>query len=475
MACNAVLGIEEPIERAASSGSSSGGGLGALPQCDPGEQPEPEALFVDGTSGVDKDDAAAGSREAPLLTIARALQLARAPRPRHIYLREGAYPENVVLEPDNDGVIIEGGWVGSDGRWSRDCERGAVDRTIIQGTAATNIALRATGVHAPTALRYLTIKTRQHVAAPSGQPGESLIGLFVEGTDAALSLEAVRVIAANAGSGGPVDAMLAPEGSRQCDGINDCCSSSDVGCTESGPASPPAAAPGSPGARGQFTPSGFTPGSGGPGNVGSEGSNGYPGLPSTLSGQCLLGTCGVCSASRCSSGNPGAPTHVPGPTGKCGCGGLGGHGGQGGPGGGASVALFITAGAKVMAAGTVLEAGAGGDGAPGQDGGPGGTPTPPKPTEPTPCPQHCSNVCSSLGDCVDVRSEIPAGADGSPGAQGASGGPGGSGAGGPSIAVLTSDRGEFIELVKNSLVPGKAGQGAPGAPDGESTTRLNMP
>ncbi|HEX7604515.1 MAG TPA: DUF1565 domain-containing protein, partial [Polyangiaceae bacterium] len=71
-------------------------------------------MFVDATTG---DDAAGdGSKAKPLKTIGKALEKVGS-RPR-IYVCDGTYAEDVVLDATHDGVSLYGGWKCGDWTYS---------------------------------------------------------------------------------------------------------------------------------------------------------------------------------------------------------------------------------------------------------------------------------------------------------------------------------------------------------------------
>src|SRR6185503_5893816 len=100
-------------------GSGDGPGIDAPANCDLSKDPKDSpacvddsvGVFVDATSGKDSN---AGTKEAPVKTIGAAL--AKIGSFTRVYVCEGSYAEDLLLDSSHDGVSLFGGWKCSD--WS---------------------------------------------------------------------------------------------------------------------------------------------------------------------------------------------------------------------------------------------------------------------------------------------------------------------------------------------------------------------
>jgi hypothetical protein len=435
------------------------------------------AIFVAPTG----DDAAEGSREAPVRSLARALALAVELARDHVYLARGTYQGHVQLP---SGVSLFGAY--DPATWQR--SRASVTRVLGAPMAAGSAGITVDSVDVPMEIQLLTVEAPATDARDAQGRGRSAYAVRVLGGSEPLALRGCKLVAgagAPGAHGAPGDAGEPGGDGRTGHGGNGwgrgpsaCGHSGGTGgfrgtCSmatlthpgEGGDGDGPGGPEGNGGARGS---NGTSPLPGGPGDPGSHGMPGTPGaalaagaapgdgatyVPATAPG----GTAGTAGAGGGGGGGGGASAHCPSPevsTGGNGGGGGGGgcpgDGGQGGRGGGGSFALWVRGASVVIEATSLLthSGGPGGDGAPGGDGGQGGRGGP----------------AGAAG--------TPTGAPGGEGGRGGDGGPGGPGAGGPggpSIA-LVSVGDAAITLgpgVTFSTGPGgEGGEGGEGAPDG---------
>jgi hypothetical protein len=406
-----------------------------------------EGIFVNGEIGSDRADC---TFDYPCRTINRGIELARYLNASNtVHVAEGVYREVVDLIP---GVRIEGGWRMVGTRWIRE-HIDANTAVVIQAPETDNVTVYADyiGGHA-------TLATLSVVSKRIADESESLYGIMARGASTRLTLEGVRVVAAEGGNG--INGMNGIEGAP----------GYEAGCLG---IIVPAVTPkpgrnGANGLTGIFTQSGYIPASGSSGQPGEPGQNGrFP----TLNAACFS-NCGICDSS-----NAAECTTTPdscGTNGIAGCGGGGGSGGGPGVGGGSSVALFVW-NAEVDVRGGTLEAGNGGKGANGGAGGRGGRGSPgipgQQPQQPscfrcsidqgttyystqTPTP-ICNNVYIGTGR---------AGEPGGPGSDGARGGDGGGAAGGFSYAIYTGGDAKVTStaIVETGFPGGSFDRGAAG-------------
>lgn len=434
-------------------------GVAIPPGCNPVDDIENQpscvvssfGIFVDAVRG---SDASAGTKEAPVRTIGKALTVLGG-RSR-VYLCEGTYPEHVIV---NGAVSLFGGFacdswsfVGSRPRIAPEDEGAG----IVFGPAAS----------------ASTISDLEVTSKDALTPSASSIAVFVKGDVASLTLRRVSAIAGNAfptavspgpplsnvagrtegnpargitggptktcdcplsgqsvggrGGDGAAAAVTALDGARGAatpssptSGTNDGraglgAKSTGMACTAGGKGPNGSAGIGGTGARvlGTLTEDGWTPG------VGTSGEYGRPGVGG--------GGGGGGNQSGGAGGGGGA------------CGGCGGVGGAAGSGGGSSIAIAVGARSAIVLEQCTLVAGAGGPGISGGRGGaavPGGT-----------------GATAATGAC--------AGGDGGDGAGGSGGG---GGAGGSSIGVLHAGAPPTIDA---STTLRTAARGAAGGPGG---------
>lgn len=494
LGCNALVGIEPPIERGSdaqagsggtggtsgdsglggsgATGSGGSGGSGATgatggggndggdqAPCNPTEEPVTEAVFVS-PAGLDTNS---GQADSPVLTIGKAIQLAKANFATHVYLAEGDYSlaQTLTLGAPESGIVFEGGWTKTGPTWTPACKANRRDYTTI--SVASAVAVRADALTSASGFRHLKLSTKAKGESAASAPGESMYGVWVSGASSALNLYDVAVVAGDAGDGGAPPAAPAKAGTTTCDGHAGCCTTS-AGCgTSGGPTAPATAAKGATAAvSGTFDDAGYVAENGGKGTNGGVGGHGKEGAVGASSGkQCRVGgNCGTCSSGNCQGGS--SPTSyypLVGETGRCGCAGAGGDGGGGGLGGGASVAALVTSGAVVVAEYSLLQAGKGGSGNVGGPGGAGGAGAAGQPGAKLGCTTGCYGGCSNL--CY-MYEEANGGGAGTPGGGGGQAGDGGGGSGGPSYSWVTVSS-TFTDNGANQLAYAAGGDGAEGA------------
>jgi hypothetical protein len=452
-------------EDAASPGATSDAGTDAAgdapssverPRCagDPADTPavidEECAVFVSPLGG----DVGSGTRASPFKTITKALEFAPGKR---IFVCQGDYAENLVIERARDGIGIFGGFNCSSWTYSEQFKPNI--------KPSSGYALQVKNLARGARFEDLAFEARDATA-----PGESSIAVFVADS------QNVAFVRTSLKAGNGANGTAGPAATTNYEG----------GATAPGGAAPLLATPavGGLGGVAQCTTGRSRGGNGGPG----DGSTGQPGTadPSAAAEADRDGAGGGGGASACGAsarpgahaaapqavaapgalgrltaagwerengvdgrtGNPGqgggggggrSATQVAGSGG--GAGGCGGAGGRGGQGGGASIALASYRSA-VQLAGSRLVAGdggaggAGGAGQAGQTGGPGG---------------------SAVGSCA-----------GETGGNGSGGGAGG--AGGSSIGVAFVGAAPALDSASRIDV-GRAGaggtQGSGGAGPGQ--------
>src|SRR5262249_12037882 len=100
-ACNAILGIED-VEHDFGTGPLGDAGTDAPidPQCEPSPRDD-SSVLRDGCgifAALTGLDGAAGTRDAPVKSLARAIELALAKRLPHVYLCAGTYTDPVHID-----------------------------------------------------------------------------------------------------------------------------------------------------------------------------------------------------------------------------------------------------------------------------------------------------------------------------------------------------------------------------------------
>ena len=415
-----------------------------------------------------------GMMDAPVRTLSRALEIARANRRTQIILATGVYTEmdTVMLE---NGVGIYGGY--TDGTWARDSTSFF---TEIEGPP---IAFRADRVSVKTDLARLQLRSRDAV-----EPSSPSIVLLVTESQGLTFDDGVQLVAGRGGDGeagvpgttGPVgvmgavggagardnDTALAPGGAG---GVNPACTMAN-----GGNGGPGGVTPGFMGATGQTSAAGavggggggttactvctrcMPPGDGSPGDDGSVGSLGMEGVAGLEAGTFNATTYeytpadggqggegtpgGGGGGGGGSSGQSGTPCidgsgNGGGGGGSGGCGGLGGSGGRGG---GPSVGVLAFQSVLTFSR-AVISTTAGGSGGAGAVGGAPGAGAP------------------GIAGGTEAVSEIGTGGSGGAGGMGGPGGGGGGGGGGPSVGIWT-DR-PFTPPAGLTFQLGAAGRG----------------
>ncbi len=380
-------------------------------------------------------DSAAGSKAAPFKTIGKGIAAAAADSTRpNVYVCQGTYAENLVIQTAPAGVALHGGF---------DCTEWTQSSAPTAVAPPSGYALHVLGAAALVESMTLT-------APDATDPGGSSIGAFVDGSPG-MTFRRAAVTGGKAmdGATGTELAVASPNKSGISNTSGNTCPAVTCACTTdtttggSGGGdfdagySPPTA--GLPVINGDLD-AGHA---GGPATMPAAGANGIDGEAGSSTGSLgeLTANGWVASAGAKgngggtaqggggSAGDPGLPT-AGGASGACG--GCGGEGGAGGGGGGASLAIAaLNTTLRVQA--STIKAGKGGNGGngvlgqPGQPGGIGGT--------------------------------GPAGQAGG-GGTGGNGGAGGGGAGGISVAIATNQGSPKPDVDSVSTVlAGTPGQG----------------
>jgi len=477
IACNAILGIEDVERDPGGADSSVDAGTDAPidPTCEPSPQSDPSVLrdgcgIFAASTGV---DGATGGRDAPVKTVARAIELAIAKRLPHVYLCGETYTEPLFIDGTQAhfNIGIYGGLAcpGKTDPWHYIGERTKV-------RPASGIALRILGVRA-----NVTLEDLEFIAADADAPGKSSVAGYVSDS----GLVAVRRSIFTAGNGQAGMDAPAPDKPVQGDpngnsgdnngGAQPCeCLPSHVTSrggaggkvdTEGGENGSPGGALGGlsvdPDAGRNRTLCGEDGGLDGAhgGGSGTSGKNGALGKHGTDAG---LGAI-VAEGWQSAAGRNGTDGEVGqggggGRGGNCsashggggGCGGCGGTGAAGGMGGGASIALLVKASGVQLTevALTAKDGGKGGAGALGTD----------------PLPGGARGLPAGDAACACW---------GGNGGSGGAGGSGGGGAGGLSVGLLYSGEAPQYDskMLSSSLVGalgpgGRAGAGAAPGRDG---------
>jgi hypothetical protein len=422
------------------------------------------AVFV-ATTG---DDGNAGTREAPLATVAAGILRAQAEGKGEVRVGVGTYPESIQLA---SGIRVRGGYDAA--TWTQGA---AASSTLVSSEA---IGVLAANLVAPASLE------RFAVLMPDRPTGSSYAA-FVRDS-ALVGFDSVELRAGDAGNG--TDGDVGEEGENGTTGTQ-----GTPGCEDDGfpcqDCNQPQGGPGGPSACGHVGGQGGPPGRGfnpgGPGQEGAVGTTGGPGAPGSSQngtvgdpgapgdpGNHADGGSAIVSADvsgflqeHADAGGSGANGQGGGGGGgggggddSCdsfgssggggGGGGCGGTGGSGGEGGGASIALYVW-NSTVSVEDSTLATGDGGGGGTGGDGGAGGEGGPGGPGGP-------------YGGGVE-QDDAGNGAAGGVGGDGGDGGAGGGGGGGPSIGILCAGGGAIAADSGNTF---SLGSGGPGGAGGE--------
>jgi hypothetical protein len=373
---------------------------------------EDEAFFVSDTKG--DDSAGLGTKDKPFKKIAAALGKITDSKKR-IYICDGTYPEDVVLEAKHAGVSLFGGFACD---WNTSTSKPTIGNSSspLKVTAATGIAIAGLSFEAKDATT----------------PGGSSIAAFV--ANAEVSFKSVNLKAGNGtkGDDGTLVEFDLPEQS-ELNGKDATSPDTDAGTPYTCPGDPvgtmstkggrggPNGFPGGPGTPGSPNGGIVGPCGGTPPGMGGDGVAGTP--PPNASGAVGLGTLTAegwtpAPGDDGKKGNPGqggggGSGSNGGTGGGGGAGGCGGAGGGGGKGGGASIALASFE-ATIRIESSALSAKVAGNGGNGADG-------------------QAGNTAGGIGGNRTSGTTACNGGNGGPGSEGAAGG---GGAGGVSVGVL---------------------------------------
>ena len=431
--------------------------------CDDVDGDRRALLFVDAAAPLDAPVPADGTPERPFPTIGAALEAALADaRITGLAVAGGVYEGPVALV---EGISLYGGY-DAERSWAR----GLRPATVVRATQPDRgriVALRASGIRAPTTVEALTFE-----AEGDPGPGGSLYAIHAHQASALV----LRAVTARAGDApGGIDGVDGVDGQNGLPGLNggDCGRGPGQGgastCGADGGAGGAGATRGNDGAPGGIPGCGGAGGPRGNGGAGGDGGHGCsPGSPppgldgvggegGTLDEQWSWvtvngghGVDGAFGPPGGGGGGGGGAAVIDGTAGSGAGGGAGGCGGQagtGGTGGGGSFALFAVDSTGLVVERGTFTTGAGGAGGrggtggrPGRgaDGGTGGR-------------GREAFACGGLAG--------PGwGGDGGRGADGARGGNGGGGAGGPAVAIYCVDTRVGVDE-QTFLQPGIGGPG----------------
>lgn len=464
--------------KSCSSGSDPGsgaGGDGGTDACAPG--PGKAELSMECTGfflSASGSDAAEGTKDAPLLTFARALELAVASteKMKRIYVCAEEFNEAVTVAA---GIDIYGGLDCDDG-WKY---VGDTKKTIIAPLPDT-VPLTLQSGEGKTVIADIEAR-----AADALLPGGSSIAAIIDGATASLVRSVLQAGAgANGGKGAtPMDSVgpLDPNATevRGSVGINACSSGATDNAGGEAKTNPVCSSVGGKGGNGMVaggangedgqplpTPNPMKKGIGGlgqgvdectDGGKGQIGADGPPGVGSTkigiLSAGGFVGAPGVDGAPGVHGQGGGGGGGAKGKTGCAGAsgggggaGGCGGNGGKGGQAGGSSIAV-ISLNASLTFKDVTLRVGAGGKGGEGGEGQSGGV----------------GGIGGFGGFAAAATFE---GCGGGRGGNGGFGGKGGGGRGGHTIAIAyTGDTPP--DATFETGAPGEGGLGANEAGNGQ--------
>ena len=425
-----------------------------------------DAIFVSPAG----DDAANGTRAAPLKTIGAALALAEISGKNRVNIAQGTYPENVQLR---SGISLYGGYEAA--TWTR---APATFVTIIgPGPSPSAVAVQGDNVTGVT-IDGFTITSGNAVG-----PRESAYGIVLTGSVATISGN--HIIAGNgtagtggftglagqngvAGNDGEPGSANGPEGAGGFQTTRVC-----SGTTLIGGGGGQGGAPGATGLDGEpGSPNGGNGGAGGLGGAtpplpaGQNGQDGVAGASgaagtggASFGGFSAFGlyvradgSAGVSGQHGTSGGGGGGGGGLE-PAGGGNGGGSGGTGGcaaSGGGGGGGAGGSFGIVGvaSNLTITGNTIETGNGGSGGAAGAGALGG-----------------AGAAGGHGATNDAP-QVGAGGNGGAGGAGGAGGPGGGGGGGPSIGIVS--QGGSLAQAGNVFVLGLGGAGGAAAPGGNA-------
>ncbi|MBV9946525.1 MAG: hypothetical protein JOZ69_06735 [Myxococcales bacterium] len=451
---------------------------GCDPSQDPSSDPPPQGgcpitdangVFVS-TSGDDTDT---GAMFHAVRSIGHALELAVQKHLRRVYVCQGQYAEQVVLDPTHDGISIYGGLecVPAEWHWSRDA-----GSTI---SAPTSLyALRIDGITRPVVIADLSFSSPPGTGQDDAGAGASSIAAFISSEDAGVMLRRVQL---HAGSGAPGRAGSPPPTNHFSEDAGDLQGNPAAGGAGGAAKDCPCAAwgdtQGGAGGAGVPTAQDGDAGSATPAALAQRNRSGAGGAGETLGTPCTGGAAGADGVMRDDggagaaalgmvtdagwrptpgsdglAGNPGQGGGGGGGApmaggGGGGCGGCGGAGGFGGGAGGSSIALLLYRARLILDVASVFvtgDGGAGGAGGPAEVG------------------QHGGGVGITAGGCP-----------GGMGGAGAGGQGGGGAAGGVSIGVMSDATSAITWQVSTTFIHGQPGPGGAAGPGGMGGSAAN--
>ena len=387
VACAASYGAEDAPTDGGSSDAPGTDGTAPIvipKDCDLSKAPKDSPACIDDGVAIfvapAGNDSANGAKNAPVATVARAVELSQASGRPRVYVCEGNYDKPATV---TSALAIYGGLSCS---WT---PNGAKPRLA----PPSGVALTIRGVSGAALVQDFAIDG----AANPSKAGDSAIGVFVAtssnvtlrnvtitagaGTDGGKAPPhdnyVIGMTAANGNSavmsfGGPAALCMCKDGTRSTGGAG----AGMLGTPSSGTATP---------AVGVANVGTSAPLSCTDGLAGTNGNAGIDATPSmsvdaisAMGWQAAQAPPAPDGAPGQGGGGGGAKTMPTNAGGGGGCGGCGGGGGAAGPSGGSSFALLsfnssITFDGGSLASGRAGRGGNGGDGQPGQEGGAGGT------------------------------------------------------------------------------------------------------
>jgi len=398
-----------------------------------------------------------GTKDAPVLTITRAFEIAAATTRKHVYVSFGIYRESGLVLPA--GVSVFGGYNKPDG-WSRS----DLNQTTLMGyTFGLQIIDPLTS---PMRVDRLSIQTQD-----MGSPGQSYYGVYVINGGEGLTLSNLDITTSPGGVGqsGQDGANIGAGGNQGAGGngsnggaggANESCPAANGGNGGNG-----ATANNGYGFAGDASPGGAAGGGGGDNNDhkwGNPGDNGWvlePGAHGAAgSGNGMIvddmwyggvgaeGAAGAVGIGGGGGGGGGAYLHLNGGGGGGGgAGGCGGDAGFGGTGGGGSFGIFLinASPAIINCSIATSNGGQGGNGGRGRDGGTG------------------AGGGGGANGQEGVFNDAGDGGGGGAGEAGGTGGNGGGGGGGASYCVFRvgSTSNPLFETAMNVCNNGAGGDG----------------
>jgi hypothetical protein len=417
-------------------GSTDGApGVDAPPGCDLSKDPKESFPCVDDSVGIfvspTGDDGNAGTKGAPVRTIARALTISGPAR--RIYLCDGQFNENVKLTAANSifgGLSCTWEYTGAkplisppsglalEARTASTVVIGDVE-VIGSSSDATQggSAIAALVVGGEVTLRRVALTARDGRLGANGGSVVNWSGTAVPGNSQVAAAGGpapscglcLDQTFSTAGKGADSSGLAGSGGSRPDAGPDNSGFTNATTCIPGGPGATGAqllAGPSADPSLGTLTSDGWET------RIAAKGMNGNPGQ---------------------GGGGGGGKTNLSSGGGSGGCGGCGGAGGDGGKGGGSSLALLVV-GAKVTVDSSVLAAGGGGTGGVGGEGQPGQ-----------------AGAGPGDGACA-----------GGMGGAGSGGGGGTGGTGGSSIAIVwTGTEPSLKDSTLHVKTPGLGGLGGP--------------